>query len=207
MLNVLRLSQPIQQPKIIWYVASVMGVLLSLCWTVWQSQAAVRSMPCLLEEKQHWQAALQQAPSKPSEQAALQLSLMLTTQRVQALEKRQGMRLDLQEVQALLFANSAPKSRHSIRLQKLRWQGGHFEWEGLSSSPEALQALLLQTSRFDRWQSQPQLVQMQTVPVIDTAASKTARSGPKSFTQSVAFKLEGQIEADPSKLFLGSQQP
>lgn len=207
MLNVLRLSQPIQQPKIIWYGAAVAGVFLSAGWTVWQAQWALRSMPHLLEEKQHWQAALQRVPPSPSEQAALQLSVTLTTQMVQALEKRQNMRLDLEEVHALLFANSAMHNQHSIRLQKLRWQGGHFEWEGLSSSPEALQALLLQTSRFDRWQSQPQLVQMQTVPVIDTAASKTARSGPKSFTQSVAFKLEGQIEADPSKLFLGSQQP
>lgn len=207
MLNVLRLSQPTQQPKIFWYLASVMGVLLSLGWTVWQSQAAVRSMPRLLEEKQHWQAALQQAPSKPSEQAALQMSLMLTMQRVQALEKRQSMRLDLQEVQALLFANSALQSRHSIRLQKLRWQGGQFEWEGSSSSPEALQSLLIQTSRFDRWQRQPQLVQMQSAPVMDAAISKAASSGPKPFIQSVAFKLEGQIEADASKLLLGSQQP
>jgi hypothetical protein len=207
MLNVLRLSQPTQQPKIIWYVASVMGVLLSLGCTVWQSQWAERSMPRLLEEKQHWQAALQQAPSKPSEQAALQLSLTLTTQRVQALEKRQSMRLDLAEVQALLFANSAPQNRHSNRLQKLRWQGGQFEWEGSSSSPEALQALLLQTSRFDRWQRQPQLVQMQSAPVLDAATSKAASSDPKFFTQSVAFKLEGQIEADSSKLLLGSQQP
>ena len=207
MLNVLRLSQPIQQPKIIWYVASVMGVLLSLGCTVWQSQWAERSMPRLLEEKQHWQAALHQAPSKPSEQAALQLSLTLTTQRVQALEKRQSMRLDLQEVQALLFANSAPQNRHSIRLQKLRWQEGQFEWEGSSSSPEALQALLLQTSRFDRWQRQPQLVQMQSAPVLDASTPKAASSVPKSFTQSVAFKLEGQIEADASKLLLGSQQP
>jgi hypothetical protein len=164
-------------------------------------------MPRLLEEKQHWQAALQQTPSKPSEQATLQLSLTLTTQRVEALEKRQSMRLDLQEVQALLFANSAPQNRHSIRLQKLRWQMGQFEWEGSSSSPEALQALLLQTSRFDRWQRQPQLVQMQSAPVMDAATSKAASSGPKSFTQSVAFKLEGQIEADASKLLLGSQQP
>ena len=207
MLNVLRLSQPIQQPKIIWYVASVMGVLLSLGCTVWQSQLASRSMPRLLEEKQHWQTVLQKAPSKPSEQAALQLSLTLTTQRVQALEKRQSMRLDLAEVQALLFANSASLNRHPIRLQKLRWQGGQFEWEGSSSSPEALQALLLQTSRFDRWQRQPQLVQMQSAPVMDTVTSKAAISGPKSFTQSVAFKLEGQIEADASKLLLGSQQP
>ena len=126
MLNVLRLSQPTQQPKIIWYVASVMGVFLSVGCTVWQSQLAARSMPRLLEEKQHWQAALQQTPSKPSEQATLQLSLTLTTQRVEALEKRQSMRLDLQEVQALLFANSAPQNRHSIRLQKLRWQMGQF---------------------------------------------------------------------------------
>ena len=207
MLNVLRLSQPIQQPKIIWYVASVMGVLLSVGCTVWQSQWAERSMPRLLEEKQHWQTVLQKAPSKPSEQAALQLSLTLTTQRVQALEKRQSMRLDLAEVQALLFANSAPQNRHPIRLQKLRWQGGQFEWEGSSSSPEALQALLLQTSRFDRWQRQPQLVQMQSAPVLDAATSKAASSDPKFFTQSVAFKLEGQIEADSSKLLLGSQQP
>jgi hypothetical protein len=48
---------------------------------------------------------------------------------------------------------------------------------------------------------------MQSAPVMDAATSKAASSGSKSFTQSVAFKLEGQIEADASKLLLGSQQP
>ena len=92
-------------------------------------------------------------------------------------------------------------------MQKLRWQGGHFDWEGSSSSPETLQALLAQMSQFDRWHVQPQLVQMQSASVIDVAASKAPNVGPKPLTHHVIFKLEGQIEVDPTMLMRVPQQP
>jgi hypothetical protein len=127
--------------------------------------------------------------------------------RVQALEKRQSMRVDLEEVQSLVLAPSAFLKKDQIQLQKLRWQGGHFEWEGSSSSPEALQALLAQMNRFDRWHAQPQLVQMQSASPFDMTASKAPHVGPKSITHNVIFKLEGQIDGDPATLMRVIQQP
>jgi hypothetical protein len=117
------------------------------------------------------------------------------------------MRVDLEEVQSLLLAPSAFLKKDQIQLQKLRWQGGHFEWEGSSSSPEALQALLAQINRFDRWHAQPQLVQMQSASSFDMTAAKTAYGGPKSITHNVIFKLEGQIDVDPAILMRVIQQP
>ena len=211
MLNVLRLSYPIKRPKTLWYVASAMGVFLGLGCTIWLAHWAQSSMPNLQEEHRHWQTALQASlklpPLTPSQKTAMQTSLTQAKERVQALEKRQSMRLDLEEVQSLLFASSSFRKKDLIQLQKLRWQGGHFDWEGSSSSPETLQALLAQMSQFDRWHVQPQLVQMQSASVIDVAASKTPNVGPKPLTHNVIFKLEGQIEVDPAMLMRVHQQP
>ena len=152
MLNVLRLSQSTQRPKSLVHVASAVGVLLGMGWTMWQAHWAQNSMPMLQEEKTHWQSVLQKSlrvpPLTPSQKTAMQTSLTQAKARVQALEKRQSMRLDLEEVQSLLLAPSAFLKKDQIQLQKLRWQGGHFEWEGSSSSPEALQALLAQINRW-----------------------------------------------------------
>ena len=211
MLNVLRLSYPIKRPKTLWYLASAMGIFIGLGCTIWLTHWAQSSMPNLQEEHRHWQTALQASlklpPLTPSQKTAMQTSLTQAKERVQALEKRQSMRLDLEEVQSLLFASSSFRKKDLIQLQKLRWQGGHFDWEGSSSSPEALQALLAQMSQFDRWHVQPQLVQMQSASVIDVAASKTPNVGPKSLTHNVIFKLEGQIEVDPTILMRVPQQP
>ena len=211
MLNVLRLSQPTQRPKSLAYVASSVGVLLGMGWTMWQAHWAQNSMPMLQEEKTHWQSVLQASlkvsPLTPSQKMAMQTSLTQAKARVQALEKRQSMRLDLEEVQSLLLAPSAFLKKDQIQLQKLRWQGGHFEWEGSSSSPEALQALLAQMNRFDRWHAQPQLVQMQSASSFDMTASKTPHVGPQSITHNVIFKLEGQIDVDPAILMRVIQQP
>ena len=211
MLNVLRLSYPIKRPKTLWYVASAMGVFLGLGCTIWQAHWAQSSMPNLQEEHRHWQAALQTSlklpPLTPSQKTAMQTSLTQAKERVHALEKRQSMRQDLEEVQSLLFASSSFRKKDLIQLQKLRWQGGHFDLEGSSSTPETLQALLAQMSQFDRWHVQPQLVQMQSASVIDVAASKTPNVGPKPLTHNVIFKLEGQIEVDPAMLMRVHQQP
>jgi len=211
MLNVLRLSHPTQRPKSLAYVASAVGVLLGMGWTMWQAHWAQSSMPMLQEEKTHWQSVLQKSllvpPLTPSQKTAMQTSLTQAKARVQALEKRQSMRVDLEEVQSLLFASSSFRKKDLIQLQKLRWQGGHFDWEGSSSSPETLQALLAQMSQFDRWHVQPELVQMQSASVIDVAASKAPNVGPKSLTHHVIFKLEGQIEVDPAMLMRVPQQP
>ncbi len=211
MLNVLRLSQSTQRPKSLVHVASAVGVLLGMGWTMWQAHWAQNSMPMLQEEKTHWQSVLQKSlrvpPLTPSQKTAMQTSLTQAKARVQALEKRQSMRLDLEEVQSLLLAPSAFLKKDQIQLQKLRWQGGHFEWEGSSSSPEALQALLAQMNRFGRWHAQPQLVQMQSASSFDMTASKTAHLGPQSITHNVIFKLEGQIDVDPAILMRVIQQP
>ncbi len=211
MLNVLRLSQSTQRPKSLVHVASAVGVLLGMGWTMWQAHWAQNSMPMLQEEKTHWQSVLQKSlrvpPLTPSQKTAMQTSLTQAKARVQALEKRQSMRLDLEEVQSLLLAPSAFLKKDQIQLQKLRWQGGHFEWEGSSSSPEALQALLAQMNRFGRWHAQPQLVQMQSASSFDMTASKTAHLGLQSITHNVIFKLEGQIDVDPAILMRVIQQP
>ena len=211
MLNVLRLSYPIKRPKTLWYVASAMGIFIGLGCTIWQAHWAQSSMPNLQEEHRHWQDALQASlklpPLTPSQKTAMQTSLTQAKERVHALEKRQSMRQDLEEVQSLLFASSSFRKKDLIQLQKLRWQGGHFDLEGSSSTPETLQALLAQMSQFDRWHVQPQLVQMQSASVIDVAASKTPNVGPKPLTHNVIFKLEGQIEVDPAMLMRVHQQP
>lgn len=210
MLNVLRLTQAPQQPKTLWIVACFLGFLLGIAWTLWQTHLAELSLPHLRQEKAQWTAQLLQKQPSQNDLEALQFSLTQATQRVQALEKRQSMRQDLEEVQALLFAKKPIQNSHPIRLQKLRWQGGHFEWEASTLSPEALQALLLQTSRFERWHTLPKLVQMQSATGLDVVvltASAASSSSPKIAAQSMVFKLEGQIEADVSNLPWVSQQP
>ena len=219
MLNVLRLTQAPKQPKTLWIVACLFGFLLGIAWTLWQTHWAELSLPLLRQEKALWTAQLLQKQPTQTDLEALQFSLTQATQRVQALEKRQSMRQDLEEVQALLFAKKPIQNSHPIRLQKLRWQGGHFEWEASTLSPEALQALLLQTSRFERWHTLPKLVQVQSAAGLDAvvssastasnslAAPTSPTSSPKIAAQSMVFKLEGQIEADVSSLPWVSQQP
>ena len=207
MLNVLRLSQKPERPATVWYVSAAIGFLLGLGWTVWQAQLAVLSMPLLLQEKRQWEGVLNQVQPTQSDLEGLQFALTQATQRVQALEKRQSMRIDLEEVQALLFDKTQLRNRNQIRMEKLRWQGGHFEWEGSSLSSEALQALLMQTNSFDRWHTQPKLVQVQSASALVPSLTVAPASGQKPVAQSMVFKLEGQIEADLSNLPWVSQQP
>ena len=213
MLNILRLTQTPPQTKTLWTVACLLGFLLGIAWTLWQAHLAELSLPYLRQEKAQWTAQLLQKQPTQTDLEALQFSLTQATQRVQALKKRQSMRQDLEEVQALLFAKKPIQNSHPIRLQKLRWQGGHFEWEASTLSPEALQALLFQTSRFERWHTPPKLVQMQSATgqdaIVSTASTAltATNSSPKIAAQSMVFKLEGQIEADVSNLPWVSQQP
>jgi hypothetical protein len=70
--------------------------------------------------------------------------------------------------------------------------------------------LLLQTSQFERWHTLPKLVQMQSATGLDAVvsnASNASISSPKIASQSMVFKLEGQIEADVSNLPWVLQQP
>ena len=210
MLNVLRLSQAPKQPKTLCIVAGILGFLSSMGWFLWQTHWAELSLPSLLQEKAQWTAQLLKKQPSQTDLEALQFSLTQATQRVQALEKRQSMRQDLEEVQALLFAKKPIQNSHLIRLQKLRWQGGHFEWEASTLSPEALQALLLQTSHFERWHTLPKLVQVQSATGLDavvSTVSNVSTSSPKIAAQAMVFKLEGQLDADVSNLPWVSQQP
>jgi hypothetical protein len=185
MLNVLRFSQKTERPTMLVFVTSALGLLLGLAGTFWQAELAVLDIPMLLKEKRQWETILSQATPAQSDVEGLQASLTQAKQRVQALDQRQSMRLDLQEVQALLFSKKPLANSNQIRMQKLRWQGGRFEWEGTSLPPEALQALLLQANSFDRWHTQPKLVQV----------------------QSGVFKLEGQIDVNVADLPWALQQP
>jgi hypothetical protein len=216
MLNVLRLTQAPKQPKTLWMAACLFGFLLGIVWNIWQTHWAELSLPLLRQEKAQLTAQLQQKQPSQTDLETLQFSLTQAKQRVQALEKRQSMRQDLEEVQALLFAKKPIQNSHPIRLQKLRWQGGHFEWEASTFSPEALQALLLQTSHFERWHTLPKLVQMQSATGLDAVVSTASNAliaptspnlSPKIASQSMVFKLEGQIEADVANLSWVPQQP
>ena len=72
---------------------------------------------------------------------------------------------------------------------------------------EALQALLMQTNSFDRWHTQPKLVQVQSASALVPSSTVAPALGQKPVAQSMVFKLEGQIEADLSNLPWVSQQP
>jgi hypothetical protein len=169
-----------------------MGLLLGLGGVMWLGQWAEFNLPTLLIEKNKWNAALQQPQASQSDIDGLQFTLTQAAQRVRMLEQRQSMRLDLQEVQSLLFVKKPRLFQSNVQMQKLRWQDGRFEWEGASLSPEALQELLMQASSFERWQIPPQLVQMQHDNAVATA---TPISVLKAATQSMNFKIEGQLEA------------
>lgn len=206
MMNVLRHLQPPQRPLQAGWLAVSMGLLLGLGGSVWQAQEAELNLPKLRIEKTEWQAQLQlaqQAQTSQSDIDGLQFSLTQATQRLQALEQRQSMRLDLQEVQALLFAKKPLRHQNEIQLQKLHWQGGRFEWEGSSLSSTAVQDLLVQVNAFDRWQTAPQMVQVQSdnaLPgAIPSLVLKPTHQGMvqgmnPGMNPSMLFKLEGQIE-------------
>ena len=185
MLNVLRLSQTPERPSMLVYVASALGLFLGVAGTFLQAQWAEWDIPTLLQKKQQLETVLLHATPTQLDEQSMQTNLTQAKQRFQALDQRQSMRLDLQEVQALLFAKKPIPNGNQIRMQKLHWQGGRFEWEGTSLSPEALQALLLQANSFDRWHTQPKLVQV----------------------QSGVFKLEGQIDVNVADLPWTLQQP
>lgn len=192
MLNVLRhLPQP-ERPFNVGWVCFVAGVLSSIGLLAWQAHVATLEMPQGLLEKMRWEELLQQTQPAQSEMDALQFSVTQATQRLEALEKRQSVRLDLQEIQARLFLEKNHRQFNALQMQKLHWQAGRFEWQGTSLSPNALQALLLQISSFERWQTQPQLVQMQST----ASANGGADSVSKTDGTGVVFKLEGQIQSD-----------
>lgn len=219
MMNVLRHLQPPQRPLQAGWLAVSMGLLLGLGGSVWQAQQAELNLPKLRIEKTEWQAQLQlaqQAQTSQSDMDGLQFSLTQATQRLQALEHRQNMRLDLQEVQALLFAKKPLRHQTDIQLQKLHWQGGRFEWEGSSLSSTAVQDLLVQVNSFDRWQTAPQMVQVQSdnalpgaVPslVLKPTHQGMVQGMNQGMTPSMLFKLEGQIEGAPWPPHTAAQSP
>lgn len=211
MMNVLRHLQPPQRPLQAGWLAVSMGLLLGLGGSVWQAQQAELNLPKLRIEKTEWQAQLQlaqQAQTSQSDMDGLQFSLTQATQRLQALEHRQSMRLDLQEVQALLFAKKPLRHQNEIQLQKLHWQGGRFEWEGSSLSSTAVQDLLVQVNSFDRWQTAPQMVQVQSDNALPGAVpSLVLKPTHQGMTPSMLFKLEGQIEGAPWPPHTAAQSP
>ena len=211
MMNVLRHLQPPQRPLQAGWLAVLMGLLLGLGGSVWQAQQAELNLPKLRIEKTEWQAQLQlaqQAQTSQSDMDGLQFSLTQATQRLQALEHRQNMRLDLQEVQALLFAKKPLRHQTDIQLQKLHWQGGRFEWEGSSLSSTAVQDLLVQVNSFDRWQTAPQMVQVQSDNALPGAVpSLVLKPTHQGMTPSMLFKLEGQIEGAPWPPHTAAQSP
>jgi len=208
MLNVLRHLQAPAPPLKAWWFAIAMGLLLGLVGVMWQGQWAEFNLSALLIEKNKLNAVLQQPQASQSEIDGLQFTLKQAAQRVGVLEQRQSMRLDLQEVQSLLFVKKSRLSQSNVHMQKLHWQDGRFSWEGTSLSPEALQELLMQVSSFDRWQIPPKLVHMQHDHAVTTAAPISVL---KAAPQSMNFKIEGQLEAQLEAQFEGvvmvPQQP
>jgi hypothetical protein len=65
----------------------------------------------------------------------------------------------------------------------------------------------MQTNSFDRWHTQPKLVQVQSASALVPSSTVAPALGQKPVAQSMVFKLEGQIEADLSNLPWVSQQP
>jgi hypothetical protein len=204
MLNVLRHLQAPARPLRAWCFALAMGLLLGLGGVMWQAQWAEFNLPALLLEKNKWNTALQQPQSSQSDIDGLQFTLTQTAQRVRVLEQRQSLRLDLQEVQSLLFVKKPRLSQSNVQMQKLRWQEGRFECEGTSLSPEALQELLMQVSFFDRWKIPPQLVHMQHANAVATALPISVL---KAAPQSMNFKMEAQLEAQLEGVVMVRQQP
>ena len=104
MLNVLRLYQTPERPSMLVYVASALGLFLGVAGTFLQVQWAEWDIPTLLQQKQQLETVLLHATPTQLDEQGMQTTLTQAKQRVQALDQRQSMRLDLQEVQALLFA-------------------------------------------------------------------------------------------------------
>ena len=204
MLNVLRHLQAPARPLKAWGFALAMGLLLGLGGVMWQGQRAEFNLPALLMEKNKWNAAIQQPQASQSDIDGLQFTLTQAAQRVRMLEQRQSMRLDLQEVQSLLFVKKPRLPQSNVQMQKLHWQHGRFEWEGTSLAPEALQELLMQVSSFDRWQMPPQLVHMQHDNAVAPAAPISVL---KAAPQSMNFKIEGQLEGQLVGVPTVPQQP
>ena len=204
MLNVLRHLQAPARPFKAWCLAVAVGLLLGLGGVMWQAQWAELNLPTLQIEKNKWNAVLQQPQASQSDIDGLQFTLTQTTQRVRALEQRQSMRLDLQEVQSLLFVKKPHHHQSNVQMQKLRWQDGRLEWEGSSLTPTALQEWLMQVSSFDRWQTTPQLVHMQHDNAVAPAAPISVL---KAAPQSMNFKIEGQLEGQLEGAATVPQQP
>ena len=70
-----------------------------------------------------------------------------------------------------------------IATDRLQWQNGMLEFEGLSDSPEDWHSLLNDMSLFDRWKTRPQILQTHSV------ASKAPQSGGSQ----VALKLKANL--------------
>ena len=203
MLNVLRLTQHSEntlKARFWRYGALAAGFLFGLGGLIWQDNWAALQLPQLQQDQLKWEALMRQAQPTQAELEALQQSLAQATQRVQALETRQSMRQDLGQVQSLLFAKKPIQNQSDILTHKLHWQGGRFEWEGSSLTPAALEALLFQVGRFEGWQVQPQLIQLQ-----DDSAQPVSALKPSA--QSMVFKLQGQIEAASFSPYALAKQP
>lgn len=203
MLNVLRLTQQSEssmKARFCRYGALAAGFLSGLGGLTWQENWAALQLPQLQQDQLKWEALMRQAQPTQAELEALQQGLARATQKVQALETRQSLRQDLGQVQSLLFAKNPIQNQSDILMHKLHWQGGRFEWEGASLTPAALEALLFQVGRFDGWQVQPQLIQLQ-------GDSGQTVSALKPSAQSMVFKLQGQIEAASFSPYALAKQP
>ena len=186
MLNVLRSSRLPRHIRLEGGIAIGLGMLMSLLWVALQEHGASEKISALKIQKTEWQQQLLMPSVSPSQAAGLVFSIEQEKLRIAALEKHQTMRNDLAEVQALLFAKTYQGRSSPVKLQRLRWQEGNFEWESVSLEPLVLQGLLQEVSQFPRWQTLPRVVQIQNKPV--TAGMPNH--------QFVVFKLEGRLESD-----------
>jgi len=188
MLNVLRSSLAPRHIRLEGGIAIALGISVSLLWMGLQEQAASGKLNALKIEKTEWQQQLRTPSISASQVEGLLFTIGQEKLRILALEKHQALRNDLAEVQSLLFTKRYQGQPSPVKLQKLRWQDGHFEWEGVSSEPLVLQSMLQEVSQFSRWQTLPRMVQIQNKPT--TAGMPSL--------QLATFKLEGQLESDVS---------
>jgi hypothetical protein len=131
----------------------------------------------------------------PSVLTALEQSIREQQQWLDVLQAQQQIQEDLMAVQDLLFLRRLENEKPSIQMQHLVWQDGALDWEGISSNPEALQAMLRHLSQFPRWIHPPGLVQVEalTGPNLVSASAYPAPAIPSSPLKQHTFKLTGRI--------------
>jgi hypothetical protein len=200
MLNVLRSFNPRTPFNFEMRAALLVGALLALGGVAWVDLLASESLAALHLQKENLRLQVQSVTLSPSHTSTAHLNLQQSIRAQQhvleALQKQQQMRDDLAIVQDLLFVNRLESNGTPIQLQHLLWQNGALEWEGSTSTPEALQNMLLKLSLFPRWQMAPGLVQIQTLKesVVLAASAPMAPFINLIPPTQHAFKFTGRLE-------------